>query len=234
VNYMNISGARDSVLSDNAYSLSLESQRLVTPPTHRISDSADLRHQLHEFQALFQDLVGIRYSYEREMNSSVQLGRSANIDPIRERLESVWHKLCVRSGLPGGERTVPPLPRDSHELLRAPGSSFDQLVINSAAPSMHGGLRTNTDFRQSGQLAIERPPSLQPRPRPPSTYASSLAPSSSGYATTSRETSSLFDLSVITPRTTPYLGGVPSVRTVSDCQLPRPAISTLPPSIATM
>lgn len=59
-------------------------------------------------------------------------------------------------------------------LLEAPARSYDQRVINTAAPSMHRGLRTGTDGRQLTQLTnLTRPrnPS-QSRPNPPSTYAS--------------------------------------------------------------
>ena len=168
----------------------------------------------------------IRYSYEREMTSAIQLARPANIEPIRQRLEAVWHKLYVRSGLIDRDSPTPPLPMEPRELLEAPARSYDQLVINTAAPSMHGGLRTSTDVRQVTQRTNRtRPRNLsQSRPNRSSTSAS--------RRTSSISTVSLYSPS--TPRTTPYLAAEQSAPTVAESLLPQSAISTELPPIATM
>ena len=198
--------------------------RLAIPQSSQEPEFINLRRQLAEFQTLFQDLVAIRYSYEREMASAVRWARQANIEPIGQRLESVWHRLYVRSGLIDRDSPTPPLPMEPRELLEAPARSYDQLVINTAAPSMHGGLRTSTDVRQSTQ----RTNRTRQRNPSQSTYASSLA----SRQTSSISTGSLYSPS--TPRTTPYLAAEQSASTVADSFLPQPAISTEPPLVATM
>ena len=199
---------------------------LAIPQSSQEPEFINLRHQLAEFQTLFQDLVVIRCSYEQEMTSAIQWARPANIEPIRQRLEAVWHKLYVRSGLIDRDSPTPPLPMEPRELLEAPARSYDQLVINTAAPSMHGGLRTNTDVRQVTQRTNRtRPRNLsQSRPNQSSTSAS--------RRTSSISTVSLYSPS--TPRTTPYLAAEQSAPNVADFLLPQSAISTELPPIATM
>ncbi|KAF2468447.1 uncharacterized protein BDR25DRAFT_344192 [Lindgomyces ingoldianus] len=234
VNYsLDLSNARDRTIAANSPRPRLDTPlRLALLQPSQEPELIGLHCQLLEFQALFRDLVGVRYSYEREMNSALQWGRPTNIDPIRERLESIWHKLYVRSGLINEDSPTPPLPRDSRELLEAPARSYDQLVINTAAPSMHGGLRTSTDVRQSLQRTNRtRPPnSFQSRPHPPSTYA----PSSSGCRTSSITTTSLYNTSEVTPRTTPYLTAEQGSPTVADSLLPESTMSTILSPVATI
>ena len=204
--------------------------RLAILQSSQEPEFINLRRQLAEFQTLFQDLVVIRYSYEQEMTSAIQWARPANIEPIRQRLESVWHRLYVRFGLIDRDSPTPPLPMELRELLEAPTRSYDQLVINTAAPSMHRGLRTSTDGRQLTQRTNRMRPRnpSQSRPNPPSTYASPLA----GRRTSSISTVSLY--SPWTPRTTPYLAAGQSAPTVADSLLPQSAISTQLPPVATM
>lgn len=223
--------ARDWTAAASRPQLRLDTpSRLAIPQSRQEPEFITLRHQLAEFQTIFQDLVVIRYSYEREMTSAIQWARPANIEPLKQRLESVWHRLYVRSGLIDRDSPTPPLPMEPRELLEAPARSYDQLVVNAAAPSMHEGLRISTDDRQLTQLnnrTRPRNPS-QSRPNPPSTYASSSA---------SRRTSSISTVSLYspsTPLTTPYLAAEQNAPTVADFLLPPSAISTELPPVATI
>ncbi|KAF2259817.1 hypothetical protein CC78DRAFT_585496 [Lojkania enalia] len=246
VNYSaSISNARSRIVAYDEPIPALDtSSRLAIPPIPQESELEGLRHELAEFQGLFQDLVGIRYSYEREMNSAVQRNEPANIEPIRQRLELVWHRLYVRSGLIAEDSPTPPLPRDPRELLEAPARNYDRLVINTAAPSLHDGLRTNTNVRQFAERGVERvgiDPTLSRnhsshiRSHIPSTYSSS----SVSYPT-SRTSSviapSLFSISDATahttPYTTPYLAAGQSTETADDSLLPQPAIPSAEKPVA--
>lgn len=232
-----MSNTRDRLGAGSSLPLNLDARSQLALPYYRQeADPIDRRNHLHEFEALFQDLVGIRYSYEREMSSAVQGNRSPNIDPYRERLELVWHRMCLRSGLPVRNGATPPLPRDHRDLLEAPGRIYDELVITAAAPSMHGGLRTNPNFGQQTQLSIEPrlSTSSQSRPRQPSTYSSSYAPSSYGGRTGSITTPSLYGGSTYTACTTPHLEGATSGRVIPDILLPTAAISSVPSCVASM
>ncbi|KAK2755574.1 hypothetical protein FQN54_006514 [Arachnomyces sp. PD_36] len=112
-----------------------------------------------EFQKLFNRLLTIRYSYERETNQAVQQNRVVDASNISRNLEGLWQELCEMAGL--GDDSAPALPTE--RLLQSPTPFWNETVVNVTTPS----IRT-TIYNSQTQL-LEQPISPQdespPSPR---------------------------------------------------------------------
>lgn len=110
-----------------------------------------------EFQQLFNRLLTIRYSYERETNQAVQQNRLVDSTSISQNLEGLWQELCEMAGL--SEERAPVL--STSRLLKSPAQFWNDTVVNVANPS----IRT-INYRQPQLLERRMSPRYESPPSP--------------------------------------------------------------------
>lgn len=84
------------------------------------------------FFLLFNDLLKLKCSYERERSLAQQLNRKVDFNHTYRQLEHLWRQLCDMAGLSGELAAV----LSPQALLDFPQKLWNDAVLNLSAPSM--------------------------------------------------------------------------------------------------
>ncbi|KAF2668631.1 hypothetical protein BT63DRAFT_414611 [Microthyrium microscopicum] len=130
------------------------------------------------FDELYNELASIRYMYKRETNiNTLRPGRVPyNFSSLEHKLLKLWQVLCIRAGIAQIDGPVPPLPRDSVDLLNFPERNLSEMTVSISHHSIHWTFRPPAYVQEH----IEAPlPDLPPVTTMPwlssSQYATSAA-----------------------------------------------------------
>ncbi|KAF2461879.1 hypothetical protein BDY21DRAFT_2898 [Lineolata rhizophorae] len=151
-----------------------------------------------EFSQYIQDLLKLRWQFERERNRAATQRRQPNVDIHAFQLEDVWRKLCELVGL--SRTTMPDF--SAYEVLESPREAYNGMIINVTSASLHKDW-LQEPIPEEGGIEIRgrlSPPSPDDR----RAYSVTDRTSISGYATS---LTSYAVTSADTAITTPSLRG---------------------------